>query len=295
MNNYTIITDSCCDLPLKYIQEKNIPFIRLSCIFKGKEYLDDFGQSLSFKEFYDGMRDGAVPTTSQPSTDAIYSVLKEIVEKGDNVLYICVSSGLSGTYNGANVAKDMLLEEFPKSRIEIIDCLTASMAEGLLVMRAVEMKETGSSLDEIITFMNQNIQHLNTYMTVDDLIHLKRGGRISSAAAVLGIMLHIKPVLAINSEGKVLTVLKAKGRKNSLGVMADLVSTKIENPENQVIAISHGDSLKEAEILKSQILSKVTVKDIIINDIGPVVGRFGGPGALSVCFMGKKRHSIPLP
>lgn len=185
----------------------------------------------------------------------------------------------------------MILEESPDAKIYIVNVLTASLGQGLMVMRAIEMKETGKTLEDIVDYIENNRQRLNTYITVDDLHHLKRGGRLSSAAAMLGIVLHIKPIMTINNEGRVLPLLKVKGRKNSINKLIELVKERIEDPEDQVIAICHGDCLEEALKLKEGLLKEINVKDVIINYTGPAVGTHGGPGNLAIFFMGKERQN----
>jgi DegV family protein with EDD domain len=290
MKDFEIFTDSCCDLPIEYIKEKNIKFASLTCSYSGKQYFDDFGQSLTHKQFFQDLRNGETPLTSQPSVEEFYQQFKTIGAENKDILYICVSTGLSGTENSATIAKNMVLEEYPEMKISIVNILTASLGQGLMVMKAFEMKEMGKSHDEIVTYMEENKQKLNTYMTVDDLHHLKRGGRLSSAAAMIGIVLHIKPILTINNEGKVMTVFKIKGRKSSINKLAEIVAERIQNPEEQTIAVCHGDCIEEALKLKENIIKLVKVKDVIINYTGPAVGTHGGPGNLAVFFMGKERQ-----
>ena len=289
MKDFQIFTDSCSDLPIEYIEEKGIEFASLSYSYNGNEYKDDFGQSLSHKEFFDELRKGATPLTSQPSVDEFYKKFKGIAHKQKDILYICVSTGLSGTENSATIAKKMVLDEYPEVTIEIVNTLTASLGQGLMVMKAVEMKEAGKTLKDIANYIEENRQRLNTYMTVDDLNHLKRGGRISSTAAILGIVLHIKPLLTISNEGQVMSLLKIRGRKASIVKLAETIIQRIEHPEEQTIAICHGDCLEEALKLKEEILKGIKVKDIIINFTGPVIGTHGGPGNLALFFMGKAR------
>ena len=290
MKDFQIFTDSCCDLPIEYVKEKKLNYARLTCNYSGKQYYDDFGQSLSHKQFFADLRNGETPLTSQPSVEEFYNKFKEILEQGKDILYICVSSGLSGTENSATIAKNMLSDEMPNSNILIINVLTASLGQGLMVMQAIEMKEQGKSFEEIATFVKSCIPKLNTYMTVDDLNHLRRGGRLSSAAAMIGIVLHIKPILTINNIGRVMTVQKVKGRKSSINKLVQILAERIEEPENQTIAICHGDCIEEALKLKESILREVNVKNIIINPTGPAVGTHGGPGNLAIFFMGKERH-----
>lgn len=291
MKEYVIMTDSCCDLPLEYMEKRKIPYVSLTCSFAGKEYPDDFGKSLSFKTFYDGMRKGEVPKTSQPNSEAFYKVFKENAEKGKDILYIGISTGLSGSCNSANIARDMMSDEYKDTKIIIVDILTASLGQGLMVIKAVEMKENGASIEEVALYLEEVKLHLNTYLTVDDLIHLKRGGRISSAAAMIGILLNIKPILTLNDEGRVIAVAKAKGRKNALAKLAEYVKERIEDPENSIMSICHCDIEAEAHKLKEIIMNMIPIKDIIINYVGPVVGTYGGPGAIAVFFIGKHRQN----
>ncbi|MCB2289966.1 DegV family protein [Clostridium sp. CS001] len=290
MKDFVIMTDSCCDLPKEYIYENNIPFAKLPFSYNGEEFLDDLGQTVSQKKFFDDLRNGALPNTSQANSESFYKIFKSAAEQNKDIVYIGVSSGLSGTYNSANIGKVATLEEFPSTRIYIIDVLTASLGQGLMVMKAVEMKKEGASAQEIVSEIQNLIQNLNTYITVEDLNFLKRGGRISNVAATLGLVLHIKPILTLNHEGKVIPLLKVRGRKKSLTKLAEILKEKITNPENQTIAICHADCYEEAVKLKQEILEKVTVKEVIIHFIGPVVGRFSGPGAMAVFFIGEARQ-----
>lgn len=290
MKDFAIITDSCCDLPITYINAKKIDVVNLSCLFDGKEYIDDFGESLSFKDFYNGMGNGIIPKTSQPSTDAYYTLFKKLLNEKKDILYLCVSSGLSGTINSATIAKNMILEEYTEANIYILDVLTASLGLGLCVIKAFELKESGKTMDEIISFIEKSKQNINTYITVNDLIYLKRGGRISSAAAMFVIVLHIKPILTLNHEGRVIPVVKVRGRKKAIDKIFELVIERIKQPEEQIICISHGDCIDEAIKLKQRIENKINVKGFLINDIGPVVGTYGGPGAIAVFFIGKERQ-----
>ena len=291
MKDYIIMTDSCCDLSSEYIQKNNIPYVSLTFNVKGKEYEDNFGQNLPYKEFYDFMKDGEIPKTSQPSPEVYYKVFKEFIHKEKDILYVCVSSGLSGTYNSANIAKNMILDELQDVRIEIVDVLTASLGQGIMVMKAMDMKKNGATIDEVTSYLEESRLKLNSYMVVNDLIHLKRGGRISTAAAIIGTVLNIKPILTLNDEGRVITVRKAKGRKVAISKLVQIVSERIKNPEEEIIAISHGYAELDAEKLKERILKEIKVKDIIINYVGPVVGTYGGPGSLNVFFMSDHRQN----
>ncbi|MBZ9625430.1 DegV family protein [Clostridium sp. FP2] len=290
MRDFVIMTDSCCDLPKEYIYGNNIPFAMLPFSYNDKEYLDDFGQSLSQKQFFDDLREGALPNTSQANSESFYNMFEPAAKRGQDIIYIGVSSGLSGTYNSANIGKTAILEEFPSVIIYIIDVLTASLGQGLMVRKAVEMKKVGCTAEKIVCEIEKNIQNLNTYITVQDLNFLKRGGRISNVAATLGLVLHIKPILTLNQIGRVMPVFKVRGRKKSITKLAEIVKDKIIDPETQSIAICHADCYEEAVRLKEEILEKVSVKEVLIHYIGPVVGRFSGTGALAVFFIGESRQ-----
>jgi DegV family protein with EDD domain len=290
MRDFIIMTDSCSDLPRTYIDEKKIPFAMLTCRIGDQEYRDDFGESLPYKRFFDYMREGIVPKTSQANNHDFYEVFKAQAEKGLDVLYICVSSGLSGTLSSAHSARNMLMNDYQDTEVYIFDVLTASLGQGLMVMKAQEMKESGSSMLEIVDYLEENVQKLNTYIVVNDLSHLRRGGRISAAAAVVGKVLNINPMLTISNEGKVLTLGTVRGRKKAIGRLAEIVADRIEYPEEQMVCICHGDCVEEAEYLKGLLMDSVKPKEVFINFIGPVVGTYGGPGALAVFFLGKDRQ-----
>ncbi|MGE5629049.1 MAG: DegV family protein, partial [Solirubrobacterales bacterium] len=264
----------------------------LTCRIEGQEYMDDFGQALPYKRFYDYMRNGFIPKTSQPSVNAYYDVFSKYAKEGFDVLYICTSSGLSGAYNSAYIAKKMLQDEYPDTEVYIFDALTACLGQGLMTMKALELKEKGESMENIVDYLETNVQQYNTFMIVNDLNHLKRGGRISAAAAAIGKVLSINPVLSISESGSVLLISKIRGRKKAINKLAEIMFERIETPEQQTIAISHGDCLEEAMELKRIILDKLNVKSVYMNYIGPVVGTYGGPGAMAVFFMGKDRKEV---
>lgn len=290
MRDFVIMTDSCCDMNIKYINEKDVPYVCLTCSYGGDEYSDDFGISLSYKKFYADVKHGELPKTSQPNAECYYNVYKKYIKMDVDILYICVSSIFSGAINSANIGKAKILDEFPRGNIFIMDSLTASLGQGLMLKKAYEMKEAGANLKEIFDYLEENKIKLNTYISVDDLNHVKRGGRISSSAALLGIVLHVKPIMTVADDGYLMPIFKIKGRKNALSKLAEIVVDRIEDSKEQVIAIGHGDCEEEAEKLKMEILKNIKVKDVLINPIGPVIGTHGGPGAIAVFFWGKKRQ-----
>ncbi len=285
-----ILIDSCSDLPLKYVEEHGITSFGVIYHFQGRDYKDDFGKSYDYHEFYEAVRVGEMPTTSQAKLQDYIDVFTKYAQEGKEVIYLCFSSALSGCYNTANIAKNMVLEKYSDADITIIDSRSASLGEGLLAYYAFDMLNKGCSKDEIVTWLEENKLKMNHWFTVDSLDHLRRGGRISSTTAFVGNILNIKPILHVDDEGRLIPVAKVQGRKKSLRSLAENLSERIVNPEEQVIAISHGDCLQDAEHLKNILLKDFSFKDVIINCIGPVIGSHSGPGTMALFFLGKNRH-----
>lgn len=287
--NTIIITDSCSDLPLWYVEQKKIPIVNFTFNFKEKEYKDDLGQSISHSEFYNAVRNGEMPTTSQVNVQTFIDFFEKYIKQDKTIIYLCFSSALSGTYNSALLARKTLLEKYPHADINIIDTKAASMGQGLLVHYAMDLLDQGASKQEIIDWVEDNKLKIAHWFTVDDLGHLKRGGRLSGTAAFVGTVLNVKPVLHVDDEGRLVPVVKAKGRKKSLKTLVEKMEATIVDPEKQTIFISHGDSINDAYYLASMIKEKFTVKDIIINHIGPVIGSHAGPGTIALFFKATER------
>ena len=287
--NTIIITDSCSDLPAGYVEENNIPVIRMTYHLDGRDMEDDFGKTLSYKDFYDLVRKGEMPTTSQINVFTFQEEFKRLLKMEKSIIYIGFSSALSGSLNNAILAKNMILEEKNDADITVIDSKSASMGEGLLVYYASEMLKNGSSKEEIVDWVENNKLRLNHWFTVEDLNHLKRGGRLSGTSAFIGTVLDIKPVLHVDDEGRLVPVTKVKGRKKSIRKMLEMMEERAVDIENQVVFISHGDSVEDAKRLEELILQKHKVKKIVTNYIGPVIGTHSGPGTLALFFLGDKR------
>jgi DegV family protein with EDD domain len=287
--NTVLLIDSCTDLPLKYVEANELPVVSLTCNFKGQEYKDDFGKTLSYKEFYASVRAGEMPSTSQVNVYAYAEIFRKYAKEGKSVIYLGFSSALSGSTNSAKLAKNMIDEEIQDSDITVIDSKSASLGEGLLAYYANEMLKEGASKEDVVTWLETNKLRMNHWFTVDDLGHLKRGGRVSGTAAFVGTLLDIKPILNVDDEGRLIPISKIKGRKKSIKALFEMLQENIEAPEGQVIAISHGDCIEDAEYLKEMILKGFSVKEVIINEIGPVIGSHVGPGTMALFFMGRKR------
>jgi DegV family protein with EDD domain len=284
-----LLIDSCTDLPRSYVEKNEIPVVSLVCNFMGQEYKDDFGKTLSYKEFYAAVRNGEMPSTSQVNVYVYTEIFKKYAAEGKSIIYLGFSSALSGSLNSALLARDMICEEIENADITVIDSRSASLGEGLLAYNANEMLKAGASKDEVVSWLETNKLRMNHWFTVDDLGHLKRGGRVSGAAAFVGTLLDIKPILQIDDEGRLIPVSKVKGRKKSIKTLFEMLQENIVSPEEQVIAISHGDCIEDAEYLKEMILKEYKVKDVIINEVGPVIGSHSGPGTVALFFMGSKR------
>lgn len=289
MTDTVLLIDSCTDLPRSYVEKNAIPFVSLVCNLKDQEYKDDFGESIGYKEFYDAVRNGEMPSTAQVNVYEYTELFKKYAEEGKSVIYLGFSSALSGSLSSAYLARDMVMEEIKDADITIIDSKSASLGEGLLAYNANEMLKAGASKDEIVSWLETNKLRLNHWFTVDDLGHLKRGGRVSGTAAFIGTLLDIKPILKVDDEGRLIPISKVKGRKKSLKTLFEMLQENIEAPEEQVIAISHGDCIEDAEYLKEMILKEFKVKDVIINHVGPVIGAHTGPDVVALFFMGNNR------
>ena len=285
-----IFTDSCCDLPLEFIRENNIELISLRVKYESEDLPDDLGQSIKYEDFYNKIKSGVIPTTSQANAYYFEEEFRKHSKLNKSIIYIGFSSALSGCVNSARIAKEIIEEEIPQADITVIDSKSASLGLGLLVYNAAEMIKEGKTKEEIVKWIEENKLKVNHWFTVDDLNHLKRGGRISGTVAIVGTMLNIKPIMHVDTEGRLIPVTKVKGRKKSIKELFERLKEHIVNPEEQTIFISHGDCLEEAEVLRDLILSQYKVKDCIINYVGPVIGSHSGPGTIALFFVGNNRE-----
>lgn len=284
-----LLTDSTCDLPLSYIRDNNIEFLGLTVLIDNKEVLDDLGQTLTYEDFYGYLRKDNMTSTSQVNTHQFTELFLKHAKNGDSIIYIGLSTALSGTCQSADIAKTEVLEKYPEADISIIDTLSVSSGLGLLVHYAAQMRAAGKSKDEIVSWIEENKLKVAHLFTVDDLEHLKRGGRLSSASAFVGSLLNIKPLLFVNDSGKLVPYDKARGRKKALHNLVDTLAKHIESPEDQIIFISHGDCLEEAKQLELKIREAIPIKDVIISMVGTTVGSHAGPGTLALFFLADTR------
>ena len=285
--SYRIITDSGCDLPAELLQQLNIDLIPLTLLFRGQEWSDTTDQGL--KTIYDGLRNGDVASTSAINPDGWATAIEPVLASGQDVLVLAFSSGLSTTYQSAVIASQELADKYPQRKIRVVDTLCASLGQGLLVWYACKNRDAGMSLDDLAAWCEEIKPNLSHWFTVDDLMYLKRGGRISAATALVGTMLNIKPVLHVDDEGHLVSVSKARGRKAAIEALAKKVAETALPGENDVMFISHGDCLEDAQYLADILKARFGVKEVVIGYVGAVIGSHAGPGTLALFFLGSKR------
>lgn len=293
--NYTfeILTDSSCDLPHELAVKMQIHSVPLCVTIQGKDIenlLDgDPAGNLNMKEFFDVLRQ-AVPTSTTAANPAKWAAAMEpILASGQDLLVMAFSSGLSATYSSAVLAAKEMEEKYPERKIRVVDTLCASLGQGMLVYMAAQRRLDGQSLEEVTRWSEENKLHLAHWFTVDDLMFLKRGGRVSAATALAGTLLKIKPVMHVDDAGKLINMAKARGRKASIEALAEKVGQTAINPQDQVMFICHGDCLEDAEYLKKLVMERYNPKDVIIGYVGPVIASHSGPGTLAMFFLAGKR------
>ena len=285
--NYQIITDSCCDFPTPMYETLGLSFVPLSVEFRGETNDDRNDDSL--KEMYDGLRSGQAAKTSAVNPSRWGEVIEPALAAGQDVLVLAFSSGLSTTYQSAVIAAEELGEKHPERTIRVVDTLCASMGQGLLVWYACKKRDEGLSLDALYSWVMENRLHLCHWFTVDDLMYLKRGGRISAATALVGTMLQIKPLLHVDDEGHLISMAKARGRKAAIDALVRKAQELGAGYDNSTMFISHGDCREDAEYLAQQLKEKCGVKEVVISYVGAVIGSHSGPGTLALFFLGSHR------
>ena len=285
--SFHIITDSACDFPEQMYQDLNLTYVPLSLLFRGEESCDISESYL--KQVYAGLRDGEVAKTAAANPEGWAAAMKPHLEQGEDLLVLAFSSGLSTTYQSAVIASQELGEAFPERKIMVVDTLCASMGQGLLVWYACQKRDAGLTLEETAKWVEDNKLHLCMWFTVDDLMYLKRGGRVSAATALVGTMLQIKPVLHVDNEGHLINVAKSRGRKASIEALAKKFAELGLPGENETVFISHGDCLEEAEALAAMLKEKYGVKEVVISYVGAVIGSHSGPGTMALFFLGDHR------
>ncbi len=287
MSDYIVSVNSTVDVPKEWLEERNVPVVPLKYTIDGETYEDMSG--LSSKEFFAKLREGKMSVTSQVNPDEAYDRLKPYVEAGHDVLHLAFSSGLSGTCESMQIAAAQLSEEFPDRKIIVVDTLCACMGEAILLYYVLKQKEAGATIEEAATWAEENKLHVCHNVTVDDLYHLQRGGRVSKTTAVLGSIVQIKPIIHMDDEGELKVIGTVRGRKKSLNRIVDMAVGQYKGWENDIVMITHGDCLEDAEYVAGLVREKMGIDNIMINNIGTVIGSHTGPGVVSLFCMGNKR------
>lgn len=288
MSDYVIYTDSACDILPDTLEKWGVKYTELSVSFEGEE-VSYSNYELPAKDFYARMRNGEIAKTSAINVDMFKSDFEEELKKGNDILYLGFSTGLSGTYNSARIAAQELSEIYSDRKIITVDTLSASAGFGLLLYLTVKEKNNGADIEQAAKFAEDKKLHICHWFTVDDLEYLKRGGRISSTVALVGSVLGIKPVLHMDNEGHLISKAKVRGRKAAMKALADKIGELAVDPTKGPVFICHGDCIDDVDYLKELIYSKYRVKVEMVVDVGPVIGAHSGPGTLAVFFVGKER------
>jgi len=290
MKTYQIVTDATSDLPLELVGKLDVHVIPMHCAIDGDDYLITAdNRNLSSHDFYDMLRAGRVSSTTQVNGETFKAEVRPFLKDGLDVLYICFSSGLSSTYASIRIAIEDLAEEFPERKLRIVDSLSATGGEGLLVYHAVKRMEDGMGLDELAQWIEDNKLHFAHWFTVDDLKFIKRGGRVSATAALVGTVLSVKPIMHVDNEGKLIPVDKVRGRRKSLEELVAHMEKSAIRPADQTVFISHGGTPEDAAYIEKLVRERLGVKNVFIGPVGPVVGSHGGPGIICLFFLAEER------
>ena len=290
MSDFVMMTDSCCDLSAELAAELELEVLPLRLELEGRSYrnlLD--GGEIGFQEFYAKVRSGAMPVTSAVNVGEFDAAMRPILEAGKDILCLCFSSALSTTYQSAVIAGRELEEDFPERKVRVVDSLCASMGQGLFVWLCAQEKKKGKTLEEVLDFAEGAKGNICHWFTVDDLNHLKRGGRVSAAAALFGTMLSVKPVLHVDKEGRLIPMEKCRGRKASLLALVDHMEKTAVDPERYPVFISHGDCREDAEFVAEEVRRRLGVREVYIHYVGPVIGSHTGAGGMTLFFVGRER------
>ena len=290
MRDYVIMTDSCCDLTDRMARELELEVLPLTMHMDGQDYPNDLaGTAISNQEFYKRIRAGKLATTSAVNVGQFQDAMRRVLESGRDIVCVCFSSALSTTYQSAVIAAEDLRAEFPEAEIHVVDSLSASLGQGLLLYLAVEQKRKGLTAAELAKWVEDNRLTVCHWFTVDDLNFLKRGGRVSATTALLGTMLSIKPIMHTSDEGKLVPVSKARGRKAAIAALLDKIEALSVHPEKQTMFICHADCEEDAKAVAQTIQDRFGTPTVHINYIGPVIGSHTGPNTMGIFFVGTQR------
>ena len=288
--NYVFMTDSDSDLPFHLKEQYNIPVVYMPYALNGKEYFDDLGQMLDHKSYFDMMRNGAAPVTSALN-EASYLEYFEPILKEKDLLFVAFSSKLSCTLQSVYSAREKLLEQYPERKFIVVDTLRISGPMTLLVLKAHEMYRAGKSIEEVAGWLEENKLRAQAYFIVDDLKYLKRGGRISATAATVGTMLDLKPIISEAPDGTLTANDKIRGRKKAIAFIVDKMLEFAPDPAESPLIVLNADSMEDAERTKALVEQKLPGANVMIENVGPVIGAHAGPGTIALCFLGTKTQA----
>ena len=292
--SFEIVTDSCCNLTEETIDRYELHVLPLTFMADGddtvyRSYLK--GEKTDLSQFYAMMREGKVFRTSLPNLADTETLFRSLLDQGRDILYLGFSSGLSGTYEATELLAKQLREEYPQRKLLTVDTLAASGGQGLLVWHACQRAEQGEGIEEVRDWTEANKLHLAHWFTVDDLMFLWRGGRVSKTSAWAGTLLNIKPVLHVDDEGHLIPMEKVRGRKKSLNALVDhMEKSAIPPVADQMVFITHGDCLEDAEYVADKVRERFGVRDVVINYVDPVIGAHSGPGTMALFYMAESRN-----
>ncbi|HFU3730280.1 TPA: DegV family protein [Streptococcus suis] len=284
---FTIVTDSTSDLPISWVQENDVTVLGLTINLDGVTYETVGENRLTSADLLEKMETGGLPTTSQVNVGQFEEVFEAAAKEGKEVLYLAFSSALSGTYQSGVIARDMVLDAYPDAVIEIVDTKAAAIGEGYLVMQAAQARAAGKSLAETKALIEDLVPRLRTYLLVDDLNHLVRGGRLSKAAALIGGLVNIKPLLALNAEGKLEAIAKIRGRKKGIKEMLNLT---LDNLDHSTVMVAYTGDLEAAEAIKATLLEDSRVTDVLLTELGPIIATHTGTGVLAILSINKEER-----
>ena len=286
-----LITDSGCDLPPGVLEDIGVELLFFPYTLNGEDHVDDFGQTLSYDAFYDALRSGARSTTAQARPIDCEAVFQRAYDLGKTALLVTISSGLSATYDVAMLAREQFLGEKPDARVFVVDSLSVSAGQGLLVLEMARQLAGGASAEAVAAWAEANRQRVNHIFTVDSLEYLVRGGRVSPAAGAVGSVLDIKPVLHVDAEGRLAPLKKLRGRRRALAALAEVAAERIEDPEAQTVVIDHAQCPEDAAALRGMLAERINIRGMIEGRIGIIIGTHVGPGGLVVSFWGRPRSN----
>lgn len=285
MRDYVLVCDSTGDLPVDVVKETGVKIIPFSYTIEDETFYYYLDERDDIKGFYDRLRAGDMPITSQINPTMYKEFFKTITDEGKDVLYMCFSSGLSGSYQSASLGADMLMEENPDAKVVIVDTLSASIGEGLFMYLAAKKKSEGMGMEELVSWLNENRQNVRHWFMVEDLFHLSRGGRLSAVGAVVGSALKIKPILSVDEEGKLFVKAKTRGTAKALDYIIGKAKEEGGNPENIIGIIGHADDIEKAEKLKAMAIEAgIKEENLMLSSIGPIIGTHVGAGMAAMAF-----------